>query len=111
MSSKDPGCLEHIYSELSLFRSPMGLPQVAGISRWPHFRVPRDTRGYIRDSVTCIFSSMQGHCDWLVVTVNNQSVSLVATTNIKQKIWQPTVGEVLVVLKAANKPPLVQTKK
>ena len=29
-----------------------------------------------------------------------------ATTNIKQdwqKIWQPTVGEVLVVLKAANK--------
>ena len=24
------------YSELSLFRSPMGLPQVAGISRWPH---------------------------------------------------------------------------
>ena len=35
------------YSELSLFRSPMGLPQVAGISRWPHFRVPRDTRGYI----------------------------------------------------------------
>ena len=50
------------YSELSLFRSPMGLPQVAGISRWPHFRVPRDTRGYVRDSVTCIFSSMQGHC-------------------------------------------------
>ena len=51
--------------------------------------------------------------------MNNQSVSLVATTNIKQdrqKIWQPTVGEVLVVLKAANKqesppPPLVQTKK
>ena len=38
--------------------------------------------------------------------MNNQSVSLVATTNIKQdmqKIWQPTVGEVLVVLKAANK--------
>ena len=41
-----------------------------------------------------------------------------ATTNIKQdrqKIWQPTVGEVLVVLKAANKqespPPPVQTKK
>ena len=31
--------------------------------------------------------------------MNNQSVSLVATTNIKQdwqKIWQPTVGEVLV---------------
>ena len=70
------------YSELSLFRSPMGLPQVAGISRWPHFRVPRDTRGYNRDSVTCIFSSMQGHCDWFVaslaVTVNNQSVLLVA---------------------------------
>ena len=53
--------------------------------------------------------------------MNNQSVSLMATTNIKQdrqKIWQPTVGEVLVVLKAANKqesppppPPLVQTKK
>ena len=53
--------------------------------------------------------------------MNNQSVSLVATTNIKQdrqKIWQPTVGEVLVVLKAANKqesspppPPPVQTKK
>ena len=50
--------------------------------------------------------------------MNNQSVSLVPTTNIKQdrqKIWQPTVGEVLVVLKAANKqespPPLVQTKK
>ena len=48
--------------------------------------------------------------------MNNQSVSLMATTNIKQdrqKIWQPTVGEV-VVLKAANKqespPPLVQTK-
>ena len=38
---------------------------MAGISRWPHFRVPRDTHGYIRDSVTCIFSSMQGHCDWL----------------------------------------------
>ena len=54
---------EKIYSELSLFRSPMGLAQVAGISRWPHFRVPRDTRGYIRDSVTCI---LQGHCDWLV---------------------------------------------
>ena len=38
--------------------------------------------------------------------MNNRSVSLVATTNIKQdrqKIWQPTVGEVLVVLKAANK--------
>ena len=38
--------------------------------------------------------------------MNNQSVSLVATTNIKQdrqKIWQPTVGEVLVVLKAAKK--------
>ena len=38
--------------------------------------------------------------------MNNQSVSLVATTNIKQdrqKIWQPTVGEVLMVLKAANK--------
>ena len=40
-----------------------------------------------------------------------------ATTNIKQdrqKIWQPTVGEVLVVLKAANKqksPPPIQTKK
>ena len=49
--------------------------------------------------------------------MNNQSVSLVPTTNIKQdrqKIWQPTVGEVLVVLKAANKQeshPLVQTKK
>ena len=53
--------------------------------------------------------------------MNNQSVSLVATTNIKQdrqKIWQPTVhvGEVLVVLKAANKQesppsPLAQTKK
>ena len=49
--------------------------------------------------------------------MNNQSVSLVAATNIKQdrqKIWQPTVEEVLVVLKAANKqesPPLVQTKK
>ena len=51
--------------------------------------------------------------------MNNQSVSLVVTTNIKQdrqKTWQPTVGEVLVVLKAANKqesppPPLVQTKK
>ena len=56
---------EH-YSELSLFRSPMGLPQVAGISRWPHFGVPRDTRGYNRNSVTCIFSSMQGHCDWFV---------------------------------------------
>ena len=60
----------------------MGLPQVAGISRWPHFRVPRDTRGYNRDSVTCIFSSMQGHCDWFVaslaVAVNNQSVLLVA---------------------------------
>ena len=56
------------YSELSLFRSPMGLPHVAGISRWPHFRVPRDARGYIRDSVTCIFSSMQGHCDWLVAS-------------------------------------------
>ena len=55
-----------VYSELSLFRSPMGLAQVAGISRWLHFRVPRDTRGYIRDSVTCIFSSIQGHCDWLV---------------------------------------------
>ena len=38
--------------QLSVFRSPMGLPQVAGISRWPHFRVPRDTRGFIRDSVT-----------------------------------------------------------
>ena len=56
------------YSELSLFRSPMRLPQVAGISRWPHFRVPQDTRGYIRDGVTCIFSSMQGHCDWLVAS-------------------------------------------
>ena len=69
--------------------------------------------------------SLISDCDWLVaklaslaVTVNNQSVSLVATTNIKQdrqKIWQPTVGEVLVVLKAANKqessPPPVQTKK
>ena len=51
--------------------------------------------------------------------MNNQSVSLVATTNIKQdrqKIWQPTVGDVLVVLKAANKqesppPPPVRTKK
>ena len=48
--------------------------------------------------------------------MNNQSVSLVATTNIKQdrqKIWQPTVGEVLVVLKAANKnhPSPVRTKK
>ena len=50
--------------------------------------------------------------------MNSQSVSLVATTNIKQdrqKIWQPTVGQVLVVLKAANKqespPPPVQTKK
>ena len=46
--------------------------------------------------------------------MNNQSFSLVATTNIKQdrqKIWQPTVGEVLVVLKAANKQesPPVQT--
>ena len=62
--------LKHLsrYSELSLLRSPMGLSQVAGISRWPHFRVPRDTRGYIRDSVTCIFSSMQGHCDWLVAS-------------------------------------------
>ena len=58
-----------MYSELSLFRSPMGLPQVAGISRWPHFRVPRDTRGYIRDTVTCIFSSMKGHCDWLVASL------------------------------------------
>ena len=56
------------YSELSLFRSPMGLAQVAGISRWLHFRVPRDTRGCIRDSVTCIFFSMQGHCDWLVAS-------------------------------------------
>ena len=37
------------YSELSLFRSPMGLPQVAGISRWPHFRVPsRYPRLYLR---------------------------------------------------------------
>ena len=50
--------------------------------------------------------------------MNNQSVSLVATTNIKQdrqKIWQPTVGEVLVVLKAANiknhPSPPVRTKK
>ena len=49
--------------------------------------------------------------------MNNQSVSLVATTNIKQdrqKIWQPTVGEVLVVLKAANEPripPLYEQKK
>ena len=47
--------------------------------------------------------------------MNNQSVSLVATTNIKQdrqKIWQPTVGEVLVVLKAANKQESpVQTQK
>ena len=49
--------------------------------------------------------------------MNNQSVSLVPKTNIKQdrqKIWQPTVGEVLVVLKTANKqesPPLLQTKK
>ena len=54
--------------------------------------------------------------------MNNQSVSLVATTNIKQdrqKIWQPTVGEGLVVLKAANKqespppppPPLYKSNK
>ena len=40
--------------------------------------------------------------------MNNQSVLLVANTNInikqdRQKIWQPTVGELLVVLKAANK--------
>ena len=56
------------YSEFSLFRSPMGLPKVAGISRWPHFRVPQDTRDYIRDNVTCIFSCMQGHCDWLVAS-------------------------------------------
>ena len=49
--------------------------------------------------------------------MNNQSVSLMATTNIKQdrqKILQPTAGEVLVVLKAANKqesPPPYKPKK
>ena len=63
---------------------------MAGISRWPHFRVPRDTRGYNRDSVTCIFSSMQGHCDWFVaslaVTVNNQSVLLVATYQYQARL-------------------------
>ena len=38
--------------------------------------------------------------------MNNQSVLFVATTNIKQdwqKIWQPTVGEVLVLKQQTNK--------
>ena len=59
------------YSELSLFWSPMGLLKVAGIMRWPPFRVSRDTHSYIRDGVTCIFSSMRGHYDWLVTSQAN----------------------------------------
>ena len=47
--------------------------------------------------------------------MNNQSVSLVATTNIKQdwqKIWQPTVEEVLVLKQQTNKnhPPSTNQK-
>ena len=49
--------------------------------------------------------------------MNNQSVSLMATTNIKQdwqKIWQPTVEEVLVLKQQKNKnhpPPLSTNQK
>ena len=48
--------------------------------------------------------------------MNNQSVSFVATTNIKQdrqKIWQPTVGEVMVLKQQTNKnhpPPFYKPK-
>ena len=105
---------------INAYRSPMGLPQVAGISRWPHFRVPRDTRGYNRDSVTCIFSSMQGHCDWFVaslaVTVNNQSVLLVARYQYQARLAKDLAAYCgrSFGFEAANKNhlfPLLQTKK
>ena len=54
-----------IYNELSLFRSPMGPAVMAGIVRWPHFRVPRDTRGLIRDvtgASRATFPACKSHC-------------------------------------------------